>query len=91
MPRGGPVGDRSICWDCENACCGCSWSRWFEPVEGWTAKPVVITQCGGKTPTYLVYACPEFKRDAVNYGLKWAYKPNTIIHREYKKKGKSNG
>lgn len=37
----------SLCWSCKNAVpkirdgkyiCGCSWSKDFQPVEGWTAE-----------------------------------------------------
>lgn len=29
----------TLCWTCQNACGGCSWSKSFTPVEGWDAKP----------------------------------------------------
>lgn len=32
----------TLCWTCENACGGCSWSKKFEPVEGWKAKKTKI-------------------------------------------------
>ena len=36
----------SICWDCQRAIAdptiGCSWSRHFHPVEGWTAEERLI-------------------------------------------------
>ena len=32
----------TLCWKCKNAVpikdAGCSWSRAFQPVEGWTAE-----------------------------------------------------
>lgn len=91
MPRGGPVGERTLCWDCERACCGCSWSRNFEPVVGWKARPVNIKQRGAQTTgSFIVYECPGFKRDAIDYGMKWAYKPNEIIHRNYNKKSQGD-
>ena len=45
----------SLCWDCQNACCGCSWSRSFEPVEGWEARP--------SGDSFFVINCPQFIPD----------------------------
>ena len=68
---------QSICWDCANACCGCSWSRGFVPVDGWKAIQKKIKLSGGKTtPTYIVCECPRFQRDAIGYGMKWVNKQN---------------
>lgn len=62
----------NICFDCENALCGCSWSALdpvtgkpqFKPVPGWTAEPVVIQEKNGsyryKWDTYCITACPQF-------------------------------
>lgn len=44
----------TLCWSCKNYCGGCSWSREFKPVKGWTAKE---TNQG-----YLVLKCPKFER-----------------------------
>ena len=58
----------NICFDCAKACGGCSWSKRFEPVPGWTAEPVVIksfeTLLGGPkfTKTFHITACPQFER-----------------------------
>lgn len=56
----------TLCWDCQNACCGCSWSRTFTPVKGWVAEPTVITYKTGDTlhttDTYKIFECPEFKK-----------------------------
>ncbi len=30
------------CWDCINACGGCSWSAKGEPVPGWKAEPAIV-------------------------------------------------
>lgn len=43
------------CWTCQKACGGCSWSRSFSPVPGWTAEK---TPRGG----WHITACPEFVR-----------------------------
>ena len=45
------------CWDCANACGGCSWSRKLIPIEGWTAKKVPY-RTGGFT--YRISCCPQF-------------------------------
>lgn len=56
----------TICWRCANNCGGCSWSKNFTPVEGWTAVPTELQArgTGEKNDTissYDVYACPEFE------------------------------
>lgn len=66
----------NICFRCQKACGGCSWSAIdpktnkpkFEPVPGWTAKKVLL--CLGSwgshksiTETYHITACPEFVPD----------------------------
>ena len=57
---------QTLCWDCANACVGCSWSRQFLPVKGWKA-----TRTYGKTfDSYIVHECPEFVRDAYQGGVK---------------------
>lgn len=61
----------NICFDCERACGGCSWTevdpetgklRW-EPVPGWTAEPTVLKIGSNQTglryqETYHITACP---------------------------------
>lgn len=59
-------GHHTLCWDCANACFGCSWSRYFEPVEGWVATP---TQ-GKVSDSFIVHQCPQFIRDAYEGGTK---------------------
>lgn len=66
----------SICFDCKNACGGCSWSEVdpitkkprFVPVPGWTAQKVCLnlgTAYGRKriVENYYVTACPQFEPD----------------------------
>lgn len=70
----------TICWRCLNAVPnkagtrGCSWSRKFIPVEGWTAEATDIycQRWNSKTRTrendksaisYIVRSCPEFVPD----------------------------
>lgn len=73
----------NICFDCQNACGGCSWSEIdpdtkrprFEPVPGWTAKKVVLncgTFKGGKVlvETYHITKCPQFIPDVKRKGDK---------------------
>lgn len=76
--RGGFTGNTTnICFDCQNACGGCSWTEInpvtkrprFEPVPGWTAKLVLLNVGGTKTgnryiETYFVTKCPLFIPDA---------------------------
>lgn len=51
----------TLCWDCKKALCGCSWSMFFEPVEGWKARKTPKTK--SKPSSYKVYKCPEFVSD----------------------------
>lgn len=59
---------KQLCFTCQKAVCGCSWSRNFIPVDGWTATPTKIKQ-GGNTvkkticESYLITACPEYVED----------------------------
>ena len=55
------------CCNCKKFAGGCSWSRKFEPVEGWTAVPTMINHGGnnGKprlTESYMIIKCPEFEK-----------------------------
>lgn len=82
----------TLCWDCERACGGCSWSQSLKPVHGWTATKLQMKtrtewngQPGRDVASYIVHDCPQFKRDAVGYGMKWTEKENTIIRRNMKK------
>ena len=64
-----PVSNPNICFDCQKACGGCSWSRDFTPVPGWTAtKKTQKIYVGGTKKhryekTYHITACPEFVPD----------------------------
>ena len=67
----------NICFDCQKACGGCSWTevdektgrQRFEPVPGWTARPVLLNLGMGwngernMAETYHITACPEFLPD----------------------------
>ncbi len=48
------------CWHCKKYAGGCSWSRDFTPVEGWTAEKVLM---GSGTETYEIKECPELVSD----------------------------
>lgn len=50
----------SICFDCKNGACGCTWSMWFQPVKGWEAIPH-LRDTGEMT--YTVLKCPQFIPD----------------------------
>lgn len=66
---GTPIG--SLCQMCQNAVptyeCGCSWSRDFQPVNGWTAVPTRLkdTDDGEEVAfsSFCVMECPEFLAD----------------------------
>ena len=59
---------RQPCWDCANACGGCSWSARGEPIPGWKAEPVIIRNHLDRGPenfsakSFKIYACPQFTR-----------------------------
>lgn len=50
----------TLCWKCNNTCGGCSWSKSFKPVKGWTAKKANFKDCGELVESYLVIDCPKF-------------------------------
>lgn len=56
----------TLCWRCRHAVpsasTGCSWSRRFVPVEGWTAEKHQQKQSGSVYETYCVISCPLCSR-----------------------------
>ena len=87
----------SLCFDCKNAVCGCSWSKRFEPVEGWEAIPKKIRI--DKThfiASYVVKKCPLYSDDrGLHYDkttiIKYFCKANNISRDTFyrwRKKGK---
>lgn len=77
MGKGGrkKIGEDTICWECRNAVpnleklCGCSWSIFFVPVDGWEAEPTIINHGyrddGTLIPparSYNVKKCPYFEK-----------------------------
>lgn len=53
----------TICWDCKNACGGCSWSKNFTPVEGWKITKTLIKgnfETDAVIESCIVHSCPEF-------------------------------
>lgn len=53
----------TLCWDCANCYGGCSWSREFKPVKGWTAIKTKIPTNGRIINSFNVRKCPEFVKD----------------------------
>lgn len=55
-----------LCCYCKKFSGGCSWSRRFEPVEGWTAEPTIIRQRNrhGKydIQSYRITKCPQYEK-----------------------------
>lgn len=72
--RGGNYKNPTLCWDCANACGGCSWSsREAQPVDGWDATPTKVNMTiehnqPRSVDSYIVHSCPQFVRDAKNGG-----------------------
>ena len=60
-----PRWGETLCWTCQNACGGCSWSKSFTPVEGWKAKPTQIKTVYNDVfeESYRVIECPEYIPD----------------------------
>ena len=57
-------GRETLCWDCQKATGGCSWSRNLTPVEGWEAKQIKVKgnfYTNEVLDSYVVTNCPEFK------------------------------
>lgn len=54
----------TLCWGCANCYNGCSWSRKFEPVDGWkaipTSKGVTYGDRKKEVKSFFVVECPEF-------------------------------
>ena len=48
------------CWSCGNYASGCSWSRDWTPVDGWTAEKTTIKQGDEYNESYNVIDCPEY-------------------------------
>ena len=44
--------NENLCWVCNRAIAGCSWSKRFVPVKGWDAEP--------DGDTYKIRSCPDF-------------------------------
>lgn len=55
--------DFQPCWTCKNACGGCSWSRAFKPVKGWTAEKTFIPSNGDYAESYRIISCPEYIKE----------------------------
>ena len=49
-----------LCWLCEKATGGCSWSGCFKPIPGWVASMVEVKDKEGSYNTYKIVSCPEF-------------------------------
>ena len=67
-----PNKPRTICWDCSKACGECSWSdHWkHKPVKGWKAIRNDLHCKDITVESYVVLECPEFERDAYDYGAR---------------------
>ena len=65
----------SLCWYCQNSVpspkkkTGCSWSRAFQPVYGWTAIPLkqLNQKASGTYDTFCVLKCPQYLEEPMRY------------------------
>ena len=55
--------NEQLCWSCQNACGGCSWSKNLIPVVGWNATPILVKDEEGDIRTYKIVKCPQYKAD----------------------------
>lgn len=89
----------TICWYCDRACGGkngCSWSRTYTPVEGWTAirndmgvqRGYLGRRISRSVESYRVIKCPEFKATGHNRAA-WDELLEQQRKKELKKKLKS--
>ena len=60
-------------------------------MKGWDAiKTKIKLHCEAArqpqvlTDSYIVLSCPQFDRDALDYGMKWSNKENQIVRRKKK-------
>ena len=54
----------TLCWECEKATGGCSWSDKLIPVEGWEAIPTEVKMTVYSTVnSYKIVNCPLFSSD----------------------------
>ncbi len=64
-----------LCWECQNALGGWSWSKNFTPVPGWKAKKVYLRHATrgwlDRVETYKVIECPEFRKDKKKRKAEW--------------------
>jgi len=57
----------SLCIMCQNYCAKCAWSKYFMPVEGWTA--IETYKKNGELNRAWVGWCPLFRADAGLYDM----------------------
>lgn len=57
----------TLCWTCQNACGGCSWSKKFKKVKGWTATQTWVQGEKRLLKSYLVTACPKYVKEVKSY------------------------
>ena len=64
--RSEQVNDKGqICWICKKATGKCSWSKYFQPVEGWIAEPIIVKDKEGNFRSYKIISCPLFVKGRV--------------------------
>ena len=66
--------NNTLCWSCEKACGGCSWSDNLIPIKDWKATPTILrfrkpTRNSPVTlvTSYYVCKCPEYKFDNITF------------------------
>ena len=59
----------TLCWSCQRAVKGCSWSKSFVPIKGWVAEPNILKPVSNKycekkiIKSYCVISCPLYLKD----------------------------
>ena len=52
-----------LCWSCDRATGGCSWSHNGTPIKGWKAKKTRVRGLDKDIDSYLIKECPLFKKE----------------------------
>lgn len=68
-----PTKNDTLCWSCQNATGGCSWSKKLKPVRGWKAEKIKVKgdfYTSKIVDSYIVKSCPKFKADVLRGKIK---------------------
>lgn len=55
------IKSNNCCFLCKKCAGGCSWSKSFEPVDGWKAEKTIFDGATHEGESYKILFCPEFE------------------------------